>query len=151
MQPVGLQGCTIPLLKVLILQILMNFIIRSMRNPQEPKEFLSIPLLKALILNMPAMSVDKMVMVLQSKMFEYFIHWTSFCAIKFRTLHRFIRANFLMVPPILKCKRGLRNVYNIILSMHIYQIFILCFDSRFTYNQFDRNLRYSLSERVRIL
>ena len=49
--------------------------------------------------------IDEMVMVLQTKMFEDFVHWSRFRTVEFRALYRFVRANFLVVSSILKLEK----------------------------------------------
>merc|ERR1719433_780959 len=41
----------------------------------------------------------------QTKMFENFIHWTSFGTVKFWTLYWFIRTDFFMISSILGRKK----------------------------------------------
>ena len=48
-----------------------------------------------------SMCIYKMMMMFQTKMFENFIHWTSFGTVKFWTLYWFIRTDFFMISSIL--------------------------------------------------
>ena len=49
-----------------------------------------------------AVSIDKVMVMLKSKMLENLIHWTRFRTVEFRTLHRFIGTNFFMFSSMLK-------------------------------------------------
>ena len=55
--------------------------------------------------------IDEMVVMFQTKVFEDFVHWSRFRTVEFRALYWFVRANFLVVPSILKSKEILHLFY----------------------------------------